>query len=250
MEKDVIKLIDYLKDLLDFPNPWSNNFDDYREIHDEALMMLNDNLPRLLEYCKRDYQQGNKIPPELDDLRAILGQVIAKGRYSVNAFADTTREIEEDIQSRSYLWKIADEGKKWQYWLNKYYHTCQHGEQAPANQEPSQTTKVLSKEIPAELNTGRARAIFAKSVEAGLMTEQYEWQKTYGLYGYFVDKVSDALGIKDNADRIKWAMFGKIIPNHSKMLNTAKQTINNYKNKRLPPPQGDDIVERIIKETR
>lgn len=172
-----------------------------------------------------------------------------------------------DVADRCYNFMVANEGnlyKKSSHYLAiiMFLDRCindiklttgiepQQGEQAPASQEPSPTTKVASKETPAELNTDRARAIFAKAVEAGLMTEQYKWLKTASLYGYFVDKVSDVLGIKDNADRIKWAMFGKIIPNHSKMLNTAKQAINDYKNKGLPPPQDDDIVDRIIKETR
>lgn len=41
-----------------------------------------------------------------------------------------------------------------------------------------------------------------------------------------------------------------MIVNHDKIVSTAKQAISDYKNKNLLPPNGDDIVDKIIKETR
>ena len=117
-------------------------------------------------------------------------------------------------------------------------------QQKPATKANSPQT------IPQELNTDRARAIFAKAVEAGLMSKDYEWLATASLYGYFVDRVSKELDITTGAGRIQWALFKKMIVNHDKIVSTAKQAISDYKNKNLPPPNGDDIVDKIIKETR
>ena len=117
-------------------------------------------------------------------------------------------------------------------------------QQKPATKANSPQT------IPQELNTDRARAIFAKAVDAGLMSKDYEWLGTASLYGYFVDRVSKELDITTGAGRIQWALFKKMIVNHDKIVSTAKQAISDYKNKNLPPPNGDDIVDKIIKETR
>ena len=117
-------------------------------------------------------------------------------------------------------------------------------QQKPATKANSPQT------IPQELNTDRARAIFAKAVEAGLMSKDYEWLATASLYGYFVDRVSKELDITTGAGRIRWVLFKKTIVNHDTIVSTAKQAISDYKNKNLPPPNGDDIVDKIIKETR
>ena len=117
-------------------------------------------------------------------------------------------------------------------------------QQKPATKANSPQT------IPQELNTDRARAIFAKAVDAGLMSKDYEWLASKSLYGYFVDMVSKELDITTGADRIRWVLFKKTIVNHDTIVSTAKQAISDYKNKNLLPPNGDDIVNKIIKETR
>lgn len=45
------------------------------------------------------------------------------------------------------------------------------------------------REIPSELDTGQARKYFSRAVEAGLMTEQFEWLATQAQLGYFCLKV-------------------------------------------------------------
>ena len=117
-------------------------------------------------------------------------------------------------------------------------------QQKPATKANSPQT------IPQELNTDRARAIFAKAVDAGLMSKDYEWLASKSLYGYFVDMVSKELDITTGAGRIRWVLFKKTIVNHDTIVSTAKQAISDYKNNDLLPPNGDDIVNKIIKETR
>lgn len=118
-------------------------------------------------------------------------------------------------------------------------------------QQQKPATKANSPQaIPQELNTDRAKEIFAKAVEAGLVSKDYKWLATAGLYGYFVDMVSKELDIKTGAGRIQWALFKKTIVNHDTIVSTAKQAINSYNNKGFSPPNGDDIVDKIIKETR
>ena len=88
-----------------------------------------------------------------------------------------------------------------------------------------------------------------EAVDAGLLerTENgLKWAKTAALYGYFVDKVSDKLNLKSSSDRTPWKSF-TFIENHNTLLSAAKQAVNDYKNKGLNPPEGDDIVDRLLK---
>ena len=175
METVLLKLIGLLGALLESPNPWCD-YEDMKPLHDEALQILNSDLPDFLAWCKNDYNQGNKIPPEIDDLREIFGRVINKGRYHLNAFADTEREM---LEGRPYLWQIADGSKIWLYYIEKYYpqQQPQQGEQAQASQEPSPTEP----QLPSELDTDRARKYFARAVKAGYMemtATEYKWLET------------------------------------------------------------------------
>ncbi len=103
---------------------------------------------------------------------------------------------------------------------------------------------------PKELCTDKAVKIFEYAIKEGLMERngnRYKWTKTNSLYGYFVDKVSDKLNLKSSANRIQWKLFERIVTNHKELLSTAKQAVNDYSNKNLPPPENDNIVNSILK---
>lgn len=73
-----------------------------------------------------------------------------------------------------------------------------------------------------------------------------KWIQTASLYGYFIDKVSDKLNLKSSSNRVQWRNF-RFIVNHESLLQSAKQAVNDYKNKSINPPEGDDIVNRLLK---
>ena len=91
---------------------------------------------------------------------------------------------------------------------------------------------------------------FAMAIEKGLMEHDgndYKWISTNSLYGYFVDQLSKKCDLKSSSGRISWKYFESFVTNHNVLLVTAKQAVNDYKNKNLNPPEGDDIVNEIIK---
>ena len=97
---------------------------------------------------------------------------------------------------------------------------------------------------------GSAKRLFSNAISKGLIDsdgDKYKWNDTASLYGYFVDKTSDFLGIRPSNDRLPWKKYETIITNHSTLLATAKQAVNDYKNKGLPPPEGDDKVNDICR---
>ena len=76
---------------------------------------------------------------------------------------------------------------------------------------------------------------------------KYRWKDTASLYGYFVDKTSDFLNLRYGNGRVPWKKYEEFISNHKELLATAKQAVNDYKNKDLNPPEGDDKVNDICK---
>lgn len=96
--------------------------------------------------------------------------------------------------------------------------------------------------LPDELIDEAINAGLIERTENGL-----RWMKTASLYGYFVDKVSKKLELKSSGGRIQWKVF-RFIENHDTLLNTARQAVNDYTNKHLNPPEGDDIIDKILKD--
>jgi len=116
--------------------------------------------------------------------------------------------------------------------------------------DPNQQATTEPQQITQEFETDEAKELFRKALVKRLIVidgNKYKWADSASLYGYFVDKTSDNLNLRHSNNRIPWKLYGTIITNHSKMLATAKQAVNDYKNKQLPPPEGDDIVNDICK---
>lgn len=117
-----------------------------------------------------------------------------------------------------------------------------HKEELQASPEPQQ--------IPQEFVTDKAIELFGRALEIGLIIndgDKYKWNDTASLYGYFVDKTSDFLNLRHSNNRLPWKKYEGIITNHSELLATARQAVNDYKNKELAPPEGDDKVNDICR---
>ena len=71
------------------------------------------------------------------------------------------------------------------------------------------------------------------------------WKGTHELYGFFVDKVSEILDIRGSNDRIPWRKF-RFVLNHEKMLATAKQKVQDYKNNGENKPEGFREIMRLL----
>lgn len=188
MEKVILRLIGDLSTLLDCPNPWVERLADYEPLPTETIKTLDNELPNLLAYCKRV-----SVSPEVKVLMNLLAEVINKygatsgvspyrySGYTVNAFADTIREIEETC-IYSLDQDLANSCKPWLYWLYQYFPP-------QASEGVDELPTVELQELPTELNTEPARKYFARAVEAGLISEQFEWLATKAQLGYFCSKV-------------------------------------------------------------
>ena len=81
----------------------------------------------------------------------------------------------------------------------------------------------------------------------GQVPGAYHWDKEMGLFGYFVDQVSDFLDLRDSADRIKWEPFKKAFLNFDKLEKEARNAISRYKTPHGKYPDNGDLVRNAIK---
>lgn len=111
-------------------------------------------------------------------------------------------------------------------------------------QEPS-----TEREVPSELDTEQARKYFARAVEAGLMTEQFEWHKSQVLLACFAREMSLKLRLNsaqnsDGTHRTSWRPFEHLFGLKKYALRTSYQDMR----KTGQEPIGIEKVDAIFEE--
>lgn len=211
MEETILKLIGNLTTLLDCPNYFVESLSDYEPLPTETIETLDNELTNLLKYCKRV-----GVNQEIKVLMNLLAKVINKyGRtsdvspirysgYTFCCFADTIREFEETT-TYHLDYDLANSCKPWLFWLDQYFP---HQEGEGVDELPT----VELQELPSELDTERARKYFTRAVEAGLMSEQFEWQASQVLLACFCREMSLKLDLgkgynSEGQKRLSWKPF-------------------------------------------
>ena len=121
---------------------------------------------------------------------------------------------------------------------------------SPCCEEQITATKANSPQtIPQELNTDRAKEIFAKAVEAGLMSKDYEWLASQSLLACFCREMSVKLDLgkgysSEGQKRLSWKPFEALFNVKAKNLTTS---LNDIK-KTGQDPIGIEKVEAIFKD--
>ncbi len=73
------------------------------------------------------------------------------------------------------------------------------------------------------------------------------WKGRYDLFGYFVDKISYELELRDSGGRLQWKLFAKAFDNYKKIERAAKNAVAYYQNHpEAKKPEDADIIDEII----
>lgn len=150
--------------------------------------------------------------------------------------------------SEIYIWN--KQRKQTLVKLRDEYLQQIHQNKAPEQKPEPEQAAIEPQQIPQDFVTNEAKELFKRAIKKGLVSndgDKYKWNDSASLYGYFVDKTSDFLNIRHSNNRLPWKKYEGIITNHRSMLATARQAVNDYKNKELPPPEGDDKVNDICR---
>lgn len=126
------------------------------------------------------------------------------------------------------------------------------GQSEQASKEPAPTAsdeRPIAIQMPTELNTDRAKEIFAKAVEAGLMSKDYEWLASQSLLACFCREMSVNLDLgkgysSEGQKRLSWKPFEALFNVKAKNLTTS---LNDIK-KTGQDPIGIEKVEAIFKD--
>lgn len=104
-------------------------------------------------------------------------------------------------------------------------------------------SKVETVSLPDELDTDEAKKLFSCIQWCKKDGNLYKWTGSLALFGYFVDKTSDYLGIRPSNNRIPWKKYRKAF--QMKKTDTAEQAVNGYKNKQENEPEGFLEIKRL-----
>lgn len=106
-------------------------------------------------------------------------------------------------------------------------------------------SKVETVSLPDELDTDEAKKLFSCIQWCKKDGNLYKWTGSLALFGYFVDKTSDYLGIRPSNNRIPWKKYRKAF--QMKDTDTAEQAVNDYKNKQKNEPEGFLEIKRLCR---
>ena len=76
----------------------------------------------------------------------------------------------------------------------------------------------------------------------------YSWQGSKALFGYFVDKISYELELRDSGGRLNWKPFSQAFINFDEIVKEARNKVSKYSNNdKIKWPEGAETVEEAIK---
>lgn len=206
-----------------------------------TIETLDKELPNMLAYCKKI----SSCPAEIKLLIKLFEGVINKYgltkevsyvRYHCAQLGEIVDDYAEIVSLEGTVtMELAESCKPWLYWLYKYYPK-KEGDDAP-----------MLKEMPRVLDTEPARKYFARAVEAGLMTDDYKWQKSKILLAVFCSKMSNELDLGKGVDtnrmkRISWKPFEMLFE-----VKGLRGTLNDMQ-KTGQSPKGIEKVDGIFKD--
>ena len=126
------------------------------------------------------------------------------------------------------------------------------GQSEQASKEPTPTAsdeRPIAIQMPTELNTDRAKEIFAKAVEAGLMSKDYEWLASKSLLACFCREMSVKLDLgkaynSDGQKRLVWKPFEQLFNAKKGSLRASLNDIQ----KTGQNPIGIEKINAIFQE--
>lgn len=126
------------------------------------------------------------------------------------------------------------------------------GQSEQASKEPTPTAsdeRPIAIQMPTELNTDRAKEIFAKVVEAGLMSKDYEWLASKSLLACFCREMSVKLDLgkaynSDGQKRLVWKPFEQLFNAKKGSLRASLNDIQ----KTGQNPIGIEKINAIFQE--
>lgn len=173
------------------------------------------------------------------ELEFLIKQLTSNGEFSDDKFGKLQKQNAAlDKQVEELKAKVAELETK----IDTYEHPHDYGFGITSGLARQEFYYIM--EYLVEQRVARVKYVAS---DWGPVPGAYFWDKEMGLFGYFVDKVSEYLDLRDSADRINWEPFKKAFFNFDKLEKEARNAISRYKTPRGKYPDNGDLVKEAIK---
>ncbi len=211
--------------------------------YDSACNLANDSLLQLgwnpsnndIENRADDYMVDFQ-----SELATQISQIEKTGEYSGNKFSALEKkvtELEKQVKT------LKDENKKISDELYFIKHPEEFGKHIPIELNDQIFINTMSYLISKRLATSHD-----EHVSYGFALNSYYWYGSKSLFGYFVDRISHELELRDSGGRLNWKPFKCAFVNFDDLIDEARNAVSKYtQNKRARKPEQADIIENAIK---
>lgn len=235
-----------------------NNITPQVNADDKDFLSVGDDVESILAFCRAN-----------NDWELML-EMCKINRAVFYSYGDGRFDWYEPIRKASrFLWRAHDlalekiwhvsptDIKNCTYYVNSVEGVCRHSETGELLQLPnsdlSDTPNFNSpppQGLPKVFDTDKSKGVFEGLCALGFCKANgaiYNWVSTNALFGYFVDKASDYLDLRNDGDRINWNVFQIAFGMTNQQISTAKNAISKVKNGTANEPQGYDKISKLCK---
>lgn len=226
-------------------------------INDDEAMCCGDYAERLYAYIRTTNDE--RIIIDCCKIQRHLFYRYRNGNDKVSEMMGKTGRFLYKIHDYTLqtLWGISREDvEKCKYYINSYEGLCRDSETGQLIPRPNKE-EIIAVEpqktgLPLCFDTPEFAKMIAALIDEGLCKNcngKYKWLKSASLYGYFVLKTSNALGIRPSNERLPWKKYAIVFDEANKMHTTAVNFVSKYNNGKghLNEPEGYDIILKICK---
>ena len=212
----------------------------YKELDLKRIAALSERARKLI-YGKDCFDGSDYLGTDIDPDRELKGFYMLELVYKeIEPYLD---EIKSDIEKNDY-WRWNSYLESLNYAIKMYESEVKYVLEFERRLEKPVIRKGNTS-LPKELDTYEAEDLFTKIQWCVKDGNLYKWTGTKALFGYFVDKTSDYLGLRPSNNRIPWDIYRRAFQIEN--TKTAEQAGNSYKNKGSSEPEGFLEIKKICR---
>ena len=187
-------------------------------------------------------EAAHKIKNLRDELDAQIKQIKSAGEYTGDKFKTLTKRIEE---LEEQVWQLSNQNKDLAIQLDKYKHPSQYGKHIP-----EELLKLGVYNMLLYLESVKVvRSVTEPNSRGMHQITCFQWDASKALFGYFVGKVNDAVGLRGARVPYNWKIFEPIINNYNELIDEARKSlsaINNSSSKQAIRLEGVEKIDEAL----
>lgn len=175
------------------------------------------------------------------ELNAQIQQLNTMEDYSGERFKNQEKRIKE---LEKQVKELQENKKQLEIKLDTWEHPSRYEHYIPDELNSDVFTIIMKYLCSRQLAIGmRDNTVYGNFIQC------YHWYGSKALFGYFVDRLSYELELRDSGGRIQWKLFKPVIHNYDELIKEARNTVSEYTNNpQIRKPEKADVIEEAIKK--